>query len=240
MTDRLRPRQVVHSREFIHEEGHARMGRMVGRTRRRRGHFTGEPHPMRVAALVLATLALLTAGCSSGGIVNTDDARPTTPTTTTTTAPLPAPADNANLANAFDFAAPQNDETAYYFTSPSKRWVCAIIPRETAGCQASTGSTIPIAGAPDTVPGPQGTDAAPNAIQVGIQTDPGFATLDAPGFSLVPGPATILPFQKVLIVAGFRCNVQEATGISCASEVSGKGFTFSADGFTLQYTDLVA
>ena len=48
------------------------------------------------------------------------------------------------------------------------------------------------------------------------------------------------PNLKVLIVSGFRCNVQEATGIACASEVSGNGFTFSADGFTLQYTDLPA
>ena len=83
-------------------------------------------------------------------------------------------------------------------------------------------------------------DAAPNASQVGRLGDPRFATLDAPGYSLVPGPAAILPFGKVLIVSGFRCNVQEATGISCASEVSGNGFTFSADGFTLQYTDLPA
>ncbi|WP_185934884.1 hypothetical protein, partial [Mycolicibacterium hodleri] len=146
---------------------------------------------------------------------------------------------NDALVNAFDYAAPQADgQTAYYFTSPSKRWVCAIVPRVAAGCQSSTGSTIPIKGAPDTVPGSDGTDSAPNAIQVGRLGDPSFAALDAPGYSLVPGPAAILPFDKVLIVSGFRCNVQEATGISCASEVSGNGFTFSADGFTLQYTDL--
>jgi hypothetical protein len=41
-----------------------------------------------------------------------------------------------------------------------------------------------------------------------------------------------------LAVAAFRCNVQEASGISCLSEKTGKGFTFSADGYTLQYTDL--
>lgn len=188
----------------------------------------------------LGAAAVVLTGCSSGSIVTNDEARPTTPTSTTAAPPLPAPADNANLANAFDFAAQQNDETAYYFTSPSKRWVCAVIPRQTAGCQAATGATIPIEGAPDTVPGTDGTDVAPNAIQVGIQTDPGFAKLDAPGYALDPGPATVLPFGKVLIVAGFRCNVQEETGISCASEVSGKGFTFSADGFTLSYTDLTA
>jgi hypothetical protein len=220
------------------------MGRMVGRTRRRRGGFIGDGRPARASALVIsffaALSAVLVAGCTSGGIVNTDDARPTTQTSTTAPPPLPVPANNDNLANAFDYAAQQNGETGYYFTSPSKRWVCAVIPRETAGCQSSTGSTIPIKGAPDTVAGPQGKDASPNAIQVGIETDPQFAALEAPGYALVPGPAAVLPFNEVLIVAGFRCNVQEATGISCASEVSGKGFTFSADEYTLRYTDLPA
>jgi hypothetical protein len=180
-------------------------------------------------------------GCDSGTIVNNDDARPTTQISTTTPPPLPNRAGNDTLANAFDYASPQPDgQTAYYFTSPSKRWVCAIIPRDTAGCQSSAGSTIPVKGAPSTVPGQDGTSGAPNAIQVGRLAEPHFAALDAPGYSLVPGPAAVLPFGKVLIVSGFRCNVQEATGISCASEVTGKGFTFSADGFTLQYTDLPA
>jgi hypothetical protein len=75
---------------------------------------------------------------------------------------------------------------------------------------------------------------------VGRAAEPEFAALESPGYSLVPGPAAILPFGKVLIVSGFRCNVQETTGISCASEFTGKGFTFSADGFTMQYTDLPA
>jgi hypothetical protein len=194
-----------------------------------------------LASLVpLAAVVVLGAGCDST-IVNTNDARPTTPTSTSSAPPLPNPTSNDTLANAFDYAAPQPDgDTAYYFTSPSKRWVCAIIPRANAGCQAATGSTIPIDGAPDTVTAQDGTDSAPNAIQVGRDTDPQFATLDAPGDSPVPGPARVLPFDKVLIVSGFRCNVQEATGISCASELTGKGFTFSADGFTNQYTDLPA
>lgn len=204
--------------------------------------MTSRPHHRALlSALPLLVAALTSAGCDSGTIVNTDEARPTIQTSTTTPPPLADRPTNDALANAFDFAAPRPDgQTAYYFTSPSKRWVCAIVPRETAGCQSSTGSTIPITGAPDTVPGPDGTDAAPNAIQVGRLGEPGFATLDAPGYSLVPGPAAVLPFGKVLIVSGFRCNVQETTGISCASEVSGNGFTFSADGFTLQYTDLPA
>jgi hypothetical protein len=188
---------------------------------------------------MLAAAAVVGVGCDSGTVVNTDDARPTTSTSTSAPPPLPDPPNNDALANAFAYAAPQADgQTAYYFTSPSERWVCAVIPRETAGCQSATGSTIPIKGAPDTVPAQDGTASTPNAIQVGRDADPQFADLDAPGYSLVPGPATVLPFDKVLIVSGFRCNVQEETGISCASEVTGKGFTFSADGYTMQYTDL--
>jgi hypothetical protein len=194
-----------------------------------------------LSVLPLLAAAVVGVGCDSGTIVNTDDARPTTQACTTAPPPLPTRPTNDTLANAFDYASPQPDgQTAYYFTSPSKRWVCAIIPRDTAGCQSSTGTAIPVKGAPGTVPGQDGKSGAPNAIQVGRLAEPQFAALDAPGFSSVPGPAVVLPFGKVLIVSGFRCNVQEATGISCASEVTGKGFTFSADGVTLQYTDLPA
>jgi hypothetical protein len=204
--------------------------------------MASRPHHRALwSALPLAVAALTGVACDSGTVVNTDEPRPTVETSTTPPPPLANRPTNDALVNAFDYAAPQADgQTAYYFTSPSKRWVCAIVPRVAAGCQSSTGSTIPITGAPDTVPGPDGTDDAPNVLQVGRLGDPGFAALAAPGYSLVPGPAAILPFGKVLIVSGFRCNVQEATGISCASEVSGNGFTFSADGFTLQYTDLPA
>lgn len=195
----------------------------------------------RLGAVILAvaTASLVTAGCSSDTIVNTDDARPPT---AATAPPAPSPSkrpSNEKLANAFDYAAPGPDgETGYYFTSPSKRWVCAIFPRKSAGCQSSTGSAIAVAGAPTSVPGPQTTDTAPNAITIDSTGDAQFTSLDAPGYALVPGPATVLPFGQVLAVAAFRCNVQEASGIACLSEKSGKGFTFSADGYTLQYTDL--
>lgn len=191
------------------------------------------------AILAVATVAVISTGCSSDTIVNTDDA----PAPTQVTAPPPPPPSkrptSEHLANAFDYAAQAaGGETGYYFTSPSKRWVCAIFPRKAAGCQSSTGSAIAVTGAPTTVPGPQGVDTAPNAIEVDGAADAHFTSLDPPGYGLVPGPATVLPFGEVLAVAAFRCNVQEASGISCLSEKSGKGFTFSADGYTLQYTDL--
>jgi hypothetical protein len=214
---------------------------MMGGTHSVRSRFVGIRSRTHAVALTLAVVAVVAAGCDSGTVVNTDDARPTLSTSTSATPPLPTPTANDALANAFDFAAPQPDgQTGYYFTSPSKRWVCAITPRGAAGCQAATGSRIPIKGAPDTVPAPDGTDGSPNAIEVGRDTEPRFADLDQPGYSLVPGPAVVLPFGKLLIVAGFRCNVQEATGISCASELTGEGFTFSADGYAFRYTDLPA
>lgn len=191
------------------------------------------------AILAVATAALIIAGCSDGTIVNTDDARPS-PATTVPPAPSPSKRpSNEKLANAFDYAASGPDgETGYYFTSPSKRWVCAIFPRKSVGCQSSTGSAIAVVGAPTSVLGPQGTDTTPNAITIDSTGDAQFTLFDAPGYALVPGPATVLPFGQVLAVAAFRCNVQEASGISCLSEKSGKGFTFSADGYTFQYTDL--
>lgn len=204
--------------------------------------MAGQLHVRGMATLAaLAAVAGVGAGCDSGTVVNTDDARPTTSTSTSAPPPLPDPASNDALVNAFDYAAPQADGgTAYYFTSPSKRWVCAIVPRQSAGCQAATGSAIPVKGAPATVPASDGTLVSPTAIEVGRDADPRFAAPDAPGYALGTGSAQVLPFDRVLIVAGFRCNVQEATGVSCASEYTGKGFTFSADGVAFQYTDLPA
>ena len=192
-----------------------------------------------VAILAVATAAMVSTGCSSGTIVNTDDAATTTQSSAPAGPSPSKPPSNEHLANAFDYAAHGADgETGYYFTSPSKRWVCAIFPRKTAGCQSSTGSAIAVKGAPTSVPGPQAVDASPNAIMIDGAADARFASLDPPGYALVPGLATVLPFGEVLAVAAFRCNVQEASGISCLSEKTGKGFTFSADGYTFQYTDL--
>jgi hypothetical protein len=204
-----------------------------------RDGFSRSSGRFAAAILAVATAALISAGCSSDTIVNTDDAPTPTPVAAP---PAPSPSkvpSSKNLANAFDYAVQGPDgETGYYFTSPSKRWVCAIFPRKTAGCQSSTGSAIAVEGAPTSVPDPQSTDTAPNAITVDSAGDAEFAALDPPGYALVPGPATVLPFGEVLAVAAFRCNVQEASGISCLSEKSGKGFTFSADGYTSQYTDI--
>jgi hypothetical protein len=190
---------------------------------------------MRVIALT-SVAVLVAAGCSEVRVVNTGDPW-TDPATSTTAAPALPPTNPMHLANAFDYAAHPTDQTAYYFTSPSGRWQCAILPRNMAGCQSS-GGALGIAGAPVTVPDATGTDSKPNAVVVEPDGDAKFAVLDQPGLSLSPGPATVLPFNRTLIAARFRCNIQEATGLSCLSEQSGNGFTFNEDGFAPQYTEV--
>jgi hypothetical protein len=185
----------------------------------------------------MAAVLLAVTGCSGISIVNNSDPRPD-PGTKTSTAPALPPTSTEHLANAFDYVAhPDEDHPAYYFTTPSGKWQCAILPQNMAGCQ-SAGGTLGIAGAPDSVTDAAGAETPPNAIVIEPDADVRFAALAQPGFTLVPGPANVLPFNKTLIVARFRCNVQETTGVSCMSEESGKGFTFSADGFAPQYTEV--
>lgn len=196
---------------------------------------------MRIAALG-ALMMTLSGACATGSVVvNTDDGA-------STASPIPSPAvsttrpNNAHLVNAFDYAAEVGGTTGYYFTSPSGRWECAVLPRTRAGCQRAQAPTsaLPITGAPDEVPGPDGDPMAPNVLVVDRSGDPQFAAVSAPQFGLDPGPAVVLPFNRILAVAGFRCNIQETSGISCLSELSGKGFTFSTDGYTMAYTDVPA
>jgi hypothetical protein len=180
----------------------------------------------RIAAVV--ALALLAAGCSDEPIINSGEPAPTS--TATAGPPPTARASNAHLVDAFDYVGHISDITGYYFTTPSGKWRCAILTRVKAGCQAARNwqSGLGISGEPDG-----------NAIVVDSQGDPQFVTLEQPEFWMVPGPPNVLPFNRILAAAGFRCNVQES-GVSCLSEASGEGFTFSADGYTPQYTDVPA
>jgi hypothetical protein len=195
----------------------------------------------RRSLLSAVTVAMLaTAGCSGEHIVNTSEPRAQTAAAGPTAAP-PTPSSNVHLVNAFDYVARIGDITGYYFTTPSGKWRCAILTRTKAGCQASSGwqSGLGIPGEPDSVPDTAGQATTPNAIVVDDEGDPQFVALGQPEFWLVPGPANALKFNRILAAAGFRCNVQES-GVSCQSETSGKGFTFSAAGYTPQYTDVPA
>jgi hypothetical protein len=189
---------------------------------------------MRTVTVIAAAVALTVAGCTTETVVNTGQWE-TTPTETSTAPSLP-PTNPALLANAFDFVEHPNGQAAYYFSTPSGRWQCAILPRDKAGCQA-TGGALSVAGAPDTVPNAGGEETPPDAIIVEPEGDAHFAAADAAEFT-PPEPANVLPFNRTLIVARFRCNIQEASGVSCLSEQSGAGFTFSADGYVPQYTEV--
>jgi len=189
---------------------------------------------MRTVTVIAAAVALTVAGCTTETVVNTGQWE-TTPTETSTAPSLP-PTNPALLANAFDFVEHPNGQAAYYFSTPSGRWQCAILPRDKAGCQATRGA-LSIAGAPDTVPNAGGEETPPDAIIIEPEGDAHFAAVDAPEFT-PPEPANVLPFNRTLVVARFRCNIQETSGVSCLSEQSGAGFTFSADEYVPQYTEV--
>jgi hypothetical protein len=182
---------------------------------------------------VCAVTPALTVACASAVVVNTGD-RPSR--AETTASPSPTGRFDPNLVNAHDFYAEAAGAKGYYFTTPSGKWNCAILPRTEAGCQTAAGAQrLGIPGGPDTVRGPDGAAVAPNAIAVGDEADPGFTWIDRPGFSPTSGKALTLDFNKTLVAAGFRCNVQD-TGVSCGNEITRKGFTFSATGYLPQYT----
>jgi hypothetical protein len=195
----------------------------------------------RVIALVCATGAVvaLCVGCSDPQIINTDDHPPAGQLPTTTTV---APLSGTHLVNAFDYVSYPAAGTRYFFTTPSGRWACAIVPHVEAGCQPASGaqSGMGITGEPDTVTDVAGNPVPPNALVVERDADARFVALESPDFTPEDAaPAKVLPFNRTLAAAGFRCNVQES-GVSCMSEATGKGFTFSDDGVVPRYTDVPA
>jgi hypothetical protein len=189
-------------------------------------------------AVIVACAALTTAlssACTTAAVVTTSDTPP--PTAAPTSAPPQL--NNLDLANAHDFYDQSQGQPGYYFATPSGKWRCAILPRSKAGCQAAHGAGLGVAGEPDTVDDGAGNATAPNAIVVESAGDGHFAAVDPQEFALVPGPPKTLPLNEILAAAGFRCNVQEA-GVSCLNESTGSGFTFSTEGYSLQYTEVPA
>jgi hypothetical protein len=189
---------------------------------------------------LLVAVAVLGASCSGQRIVNTDEPPAATPVISSVPPPSPPPS-NRHLVDAFDYVGYPEGRTAYFFTSPSGAWACAIVPRVRAGCQSATSwpSALGITGEPESVPDAAGEAVPPNAVVIDREGDAHFVALEQPEFSLEPESANVLEFNKILAAAGFRCNVQES-GVSCLSEYSRRGFTFSADGFMPQYTEVPA
>ncbi|WP_099022508.1 hypothetical protein [Mycolicibacterium palauense] len=190
--------------------------------------------------VVLATSGLLAGWLTacSPAVVNTEGVSDYIPEPSTTALPAPdGPPGNDRLLDASEFYATSDGLTAYFFTTPSMSWRCAIVPHTLAGCQAAGGrANLGVPGQPDTVTDTDGEQKAPNAIVVAATGEPRFTVLDGEEFRLVPGPPRPVDFGQVLAAAGFRCNVGDA-GISCASETTGKGFTFDADGYRFAYTE---
>lgn len=185
--------------------------------------------------MIAAAAVLAAAGCSNPISISNDTGQqlppPPPPTSSTRLS-------NDKLVNAFDYYTRTDaDHAGYYFTSPSGSWRCVIVPRSWAGCQSSGGS-LGIAGAPQTVTDDSGQSVVPNAILVRTERDAQFASVDAGLFKPPTGAAKTLPFNKILAAAGFRCNIQQEAGISCVSDETGKGFTFANTGALWQYTDV--
>lgn len=190
----------------------------------------------RTLTVVAAAVLALTA-CSNPIVITNDTSQQTTMATATISSARPS---NDKLVNAFDYYLRIDDvRSGYYFTSPSGSWRCVIVPRTWAGCQSSTGTgRIGVTGAPQTVTDGTGQNVVPNSIVVRTQGDPQFASVPVDQVKRPTATAKTLPFNKILAAAGFRCNVQQETGISCVSEETGKGFTFSNTGVNWQYTDV--
>jgi hypothetical protein len=200
--------------------------------RRRGGGGTVAAVDGRRLVFIAVAATTLTAGCADAVVVNTGDPGPHTATTDSATSTVRV---DANLVDAHAYYVTSDDVKGYYFTTPSAKWNCAIVPRVMVGCQAAGAQSMGVPGGPPTVANPDGKAVAPNAIAVSVDGEPGFTWLARPGFSPASGKAMTLDFKQTLAAAGFRCNVQDA-GVSCLSEGTHKGFTFSATGFTPQYT----
>jgi hypothetical protein len=190
---------------------------------------------MRAITLTSAALLLVT-GCTAERVVNSGEWETDTPSTATPATPSLPPTNPALLVDAVDYTQDVDGKSAYYFSTPSGRWQCAILPGDKAGCEGANGA-LNIAGAPNTVPNATGQQIPPNAIVVSPRGEAHFAAIDAAQFA-PPALANVLPFDRTLAVARFRCNLQESKGVSCLSEDSGRGFTFSADGFELRYSEV--
>lgn len=184
---------------------------------------------------IAAVAVLAAAGCSSPISISNDTNQQLPPPPPPTPSTRPS---NDKLVNAFDYyTRTDEDHAGYYFVSPSGSWRCVIVPRTWAGCQSSGGG-LGIAGAPQSVTDDSGRSVAPNAILVRTEGNARFASVDAGLFRPPTGTAKTMPFNMILAAAGFRCNVQQQAGISCVSDETGNGFTFSTSGAVWQYTDV--
>ncbi|WP_143536516.1 DUF6636 domain-containing protein [Rhodococcus sp. 05-2254-6] len=162
---------------------------------------------------------------------------------TTDPPPSPPPAAAISLVDPATFARGEGGLQGFFFTTPSGLWRCAILADsaqggsddQMAGCQPSSSMPMNVAGAPS-VPDHYSRNAtAPNAILVNATEDARFASLSQALFWRYD-TTPVLPYGQTLSANGFSCNVKES-GVSCRSDDSGKGFTFSTGGYQFDYIE---
>lgn len=147
-----------------------------------------------------------------------------------------------NGVDANNYFATSGGVEGYFFVTPSGQWRCAIIPGGSspqAGCQPASngGAGIDVDGVATVVDPFSGQQVMPNAILVDLKGGPRFERLGQAIFWLDTGVATVLPYDRPLSVGGFTCNAQK-TGVSCKIDDNSKGFTFSTDGYSMDYTEV--
>lgn len=200
--------------------------------------------------IVCASLLVVVAGCSpesapASAIAETTAVpeQSTFEVSTTDPSPPPPPAAALSLVDPAVYAWQEGGLQGFFFTTPSGLWRCAILADSTqggsddqmAGCQPSSSMPMNVAGAPS-VPDHYSRDAtAPNAILVNATEDARFASLSQALFWRYD-TTPVLSYGQTLSTNGFSCNVQES-GVSCRSDRSGKGFTFSTFGYQFEYIE---
>jgi len=200
--------------------------------------------------IVCASLLVVVAGCSRvsapiSAIAETTAVpeQSTFEVSTTDALPSPPPAAAISLVDPATFAWGEGGLQGFFFTTPSGLWRCAILADsaqggsddQMAGCQPSSSMPMNVAGAPS-VPDHYSRNAtAPNAILVNATEDARFASLSQALFWRYD-TTPVLSYGQTLSANGFSCNVKES-GVSCRSDDSGKGFTFSTGGYQFDYIE---
>ena len=79
---------------------------------------------------VLVAMAALCSACANAVVVNTGEKPPAAETTFSTS---PVGRSDPNLVDASDYYVTTDGLKGYYFTTPSGKWNCAILPRTEVG-----------------------------------------------------------------------------------------------------------
>lgn len=200
--------------------------------------------------IVCASLLVVVAGCSPekapASAIAEMTAVPEQSTfevSTTDPSPPPPPAAAISLVDPATYAWQEGGLQGFFFTTPSGLWRCAILADsaqggsddQMAGCQPSSSMPMNVAGAPSVPDHYSGNVTAPNAILVNATGDARFASLSQALFWRYD-TTPVLSYGQTLSTNGFSCNVQES-GVSCRSDRSGKGFTFSTGGYQFEYIE---